>query len=132
MPSSIPVCPTLVAFADPAQTITELLYLGLLLAITVLHTIKSLRKADEVQLAGARFSFSTGALMGLGGAFLLVVVVANAPSAADLVASLAASPDNGLPPAAIGFLLGTMTTMVLVFVGGIAAHAVWTRQMARR
>ena len=109
-------------------TIAELVCLGLILVITILHTVKSLRKADEVQLAGARFSFSTGALMGLSSAFVLVIV--NAPGAAELIASFADSSKNGLPPAAV--VLGTMTTMVLVFVGGIAAHAVWTRQMARR
>ena len=56
-----------------------MLGLLLLLGITSVHTVKSLRDADEVQLAGARFIMSVGAV------FMLVVLALTSSMVAHVV-----------------------------------------------
>ena len=119
-------------FGEPAQTIIEILYLGVIVGITILDQIKSWRDADEVQVEGAKFSLSAGTLIGLVSAFLLVVVVTNVQGTSQFIAGMADLPVNGLPQAAIGFVLGTLTTMVLVILGTYISHATWIWRMARR
>ena len=119
-------------FEEPLQTILEVLYLGVILGITILHLVRSWREADEVQLAAARFSVSTGAVLGLVGAFSFVIIMRHVPGVAEFIASVAGFSRNELPPAAVGFALGTITTLVLVMISGYIAYAVWLWRMARR
>lgn len=119
-------------FGGPAQSVIEVLYLVLLLGITIHHTVRSLRNADEVQLAGANYTVSVGALMALACTSATVLVVPNAPFVADLITSLAVSPGSELPPAAAGFLLGMLACIVLGLVSAVIANAVWASQMARQ
>ena len=89
-------------FEEPVQTILEVLSLGALIGLTILHLVRSWREADEVQLAAARFSVATGAVLGLVGAMALVVIMRHTPSLAEFIASVAGFSRNELPPAAVG------------------------------
>ena len=119
-------------FAEPVQTILEALFLAVIIGITIADSIKSWREADEVQQAGARFSVSVGAASGLACAFAFVIVLRNVPGVGEFIAGIAAFASNGLPPAAVGFALGALTTLVLVVVGFYVAYAVWAWRMARQ
>lgn len=109
-------------FGEPAQTIIEVAYLGVLLAITVLSAA---RNTDEVEVAAARFSAAVGAYVGIGCTVGLVLVMARVPAVSRWIDSLVQSPQSALPPAATGFGLGAMTAVFLVFVCAIIAYAGW-------
>ncbi len=120
-------------FEDPLQTILEVLYLGVILGITILHLVRSWREADEVELATTTFSVAAGAVFGLLGASALLVVMPNVPIVTEFIGGLATiSPKNKLPPPAAGFALGIATTLLLIMISGFIAYAVRVRWMARR
>ena len=109
-------------FGEPAQTILEVIYLSILLVITVWETT---RNADEVEVAAARFSASSGACAGIVCTVGLLMVMTRVPAVAEYVAALAESPANNLPAAATGFDLGAMTAILLMFVCAVIAYAAW-------
>jgi len=107
-------------FDEPAQTILEVIYLCIILGITVWETI---RNADEVEVADARFSASAGAYTGTICTVGLLIAMTHVPAIAEFVAALAESPANDLPPAVTGFGLGAMTAILLMFFCAIIAYA---------
>ncbi len=109
-------------FGEPAQTILEVIYLCILLAITAWETTHN---TDEVEVAAARFSASTGAYAGIVCTVGLLIVMTHVPAAADFIAALAESPADDLPPAATGFGLGAMAAILLMFVCAICTYAAW-------
>lgn len=115
-------------FGEPAQTILEVIYLCILLGITVWETT---RNADEVEVAAARFSASSGAYAGIVCTVGLLIVMTRVPAVAEFIAALAESPSNDLPPAATGFGLGAMAAILLMFVCAIIAYAAWSWRSAR-
>ena len=115
-------------FGEPAQTILELIYLGILLGVTVWETT---RNKDEVEVAAARFSASAGAYAGVIATVGLLIVMTRVPAVASFVATLAESPANDLPPAATGFGLGAMAAILLMLVSAIIAYAAWSWRSAR-
>lgn len=118
-------------FEDPLQTTLELLLLGVILGITILDSIRSWREADEVQLAVTRSSILAGTALGIMGAISSIVVIRYVPGVADLITSMAEFPPIGLSRAAAGFVLGAITTVILVFIGGLTAYALSAWRMAR-
>lgn len=115
-------------FGEPVQTILEVIYLCILLGITV---SKIPRNTDEVEVAAARFSASAGAFAGIVCTVGLLIVMTRVPAVAEFVAALAESPANDLPPAAAGFGLGAVAAILLMFVCGIIAYAVWSWRATR-
>lgn len=109
-------------FGEPVQTIIEVAYLAVLLAITVLYAA---RNTDEVEVAAARFSAATGAYAGIGCTIVLVLIMARVPAVTSWIDSLAQSPQSALPPAATGFGLGAITAVFMMLVCAIIAHAGW-------
>ncbi len=109
-------------FGEPAQTILEVIYLCLLLGITVWETT---RNTDEVEVAAARFSASTGAYAGMVCTVGFLVVMTRVPAMAEFIATLAESPASGLPPAATGFGLGAMAAILVMFVCAMLTYAAW-------
>ena len=106
-------------FEEPSQTIFEVAYLAVLLAITVLYAT---RNTDEVEVAAARFSTAMGAYVGIGCTVGLVLIVARVPAVAGWVDSLAQSLQSALPPAATGFGLGAMAAVLLILVSAVIAY----------
>ena len=109
-------------FGEPAQTILEVIYLCLLLGITAWETT---RNTDEVEVAAARFSASTGAYAGMVCTVGFLVVMTRVPAMAEFIATLAESPASGLPPAATGFGLGAMAAILVMFVCAMLTYAAW-------
>jgi hypothetical protein len=115
-------------FGEPAQTILEVIYLCIILSISVLEAT---RNTDEVEVAAARFSASTGAYAGIVCTVGLLIVMTRVPVVARFIATLAESPSNDLPAAATGFGLGAMAAILLMFVCAIIAYAAWSWRSAR-
>ena len=115
-------------FGEPAQTALEVIYLCVILGITFLVAT---RNTDEVEIAAARFSASTGAYAGIVCTIGLLIAMTRAPGVAEFIADLAQSSSSDLPPAATGFGLGAMTATLLMFVCGIVAYAAWLWRSSR-
>jgi hypothetical protein len=115
-------------FGEPAQTVVEVIYLSIILGISV---FEATRNTDEVEVAGARFSVSAGAIAGIVCTVGLLVVMTRVPALAQFIAILAESPSNNLPPAAAGFGLGAMAAILLMFVCAILSYAAWSWRITR-
>lgn len=115
-------------FGEPAQTILEVIYLGIILGITVLA---ARRNTDEVQVAAARVSVSAGAYAGIVCTVGLLIVITRVPEVAAFIATVAESRSNDRPPAATGFGLGAMAAILLMFVCAIIAYAAWSWRATR-
>ncbi|MDJ0655595.1 MAG: hypothetical protein QNJ40_15635 [Xanthomonadales bacterium] len=115
-------------FGEPAQTILEVSYLCVIFGIVVWE---SRRNADEVEIAAARFITAIGAYAGIACTVGFLIVMTRSTAVADFIASLAESPANDLPPAAVGFGLGAMTVITLMFLCAIIAYAAWSWRAAR-
>ena len=98
---------------------------GWVLGFSTWSLLRHWRIADEVQLAATKFSFVTGACVGLAIAFAFVVLMRLAPPVADFVANIAAFSNNGLPLAAVGFALGSLATMLIVMISTIVGYVFW-------
>ena len=61
----------------------------------------------------------------------LLIVVTRVPAVAGFIATLAESPSNGLPPAATGFGLGAMASILLMLVCAIIAYTAWSWRSTR-
>ncbi len=111
---------------DPfGETSGKIALVGLISGFSVWSLLRHWRVADEVQLAATKFSFVTGACVGLATAFAFVVVMRITPSVADFVANIASLSSNELPSAAVGFALGSLSTMLLVMIASIIANVFW-------
>lgn len=107
-------------FGEPIQTVLEVIYLCVILGITVVVTT---RNSDEVEVATARFSASAGAYAGIVCTVGLLIVMTRVPAVAEFIATAAESRSNNLPPAATGFGLGAMATILLMLVCAIIVYA---------
>ena len=109
-------------FGDAGQ---KIVLLALMVGFSVWAFMRHLRQADEVQLAATKFGAVTGTGFGLLTAFVFIVAMRYTPAVADFVASLAAFSNNELPPAAVGFALGSLSTVLFVIITGVVAQALW-------
>lgn len=107
------------------EAIGKIALVGLISGFSAWSLLRHRRLADEVQLAATKFSFVTGACVGLATAFTFIIVMRVTPSVADFVANIAAFSSNELPPAAVGFALGSLSTMFLVMIASIIANVFW-------
>lgn len=119
-------------FQEPLQSILELGYLGIIVGITVWEAVRPGANTDEVQLAAARFSASTGAYAGIVCTVGFLIVMTRVPAVAGFIVSLAEAPGNSLPPAAAGFGLGAMASILCMFVCGLVAYAGWFWRTTQR
>ena len=123
---SVVVVILLIVIVDPfGEASGKIVLVGLVSGFSAWSLLRHWRIADEVQLAATKFSFVTGACVGLAITFVFVVLMRIAPPVADFVANVAAFSNNGLPTAAVGFALGSLTSMLLVMISIIIANVFW-------
>ena len=103
----------------------KVLLLGGLVAFAAWAVLRHSREADEVEMAATKFGATTGATIGLLTAFVFVVAMRYVPVLAASIAQIADTSSNGLPPAAVGFALGSLSTILIVLCTGIFAKALW-------
>jgi hypothetical protein len=103
----------------------KIVLLGLLVGFSTWSFVRHWRQADEVQLASTKFGTSAGTGIGLLVAFGFVVAMRHIPSVSQSIASIAARSNNELPPAAVGFALGSLSTILIILFIGVAAKALW-------
>ncbi len=85
------------------------------------------RNKDEVQRAAVFEGFAWGALVGVGLIFASIFVVRYAPGLADWLQATALRAHNGLPPAAVGFAVGAMFSLMVVWMSMFISRALWWR-----
>ena len=117
-----------VPFGEPVQTILEVIYLCVLLAITVWE---SRENTDEVRIAAARFIASTATYVGIVCTVGFLIVMTRFPTVAAYIASVADTSANHLPPAAAGFGLGAIAVIAVILVCGIITGAAWFWRASR-
>ena len=123
---SVVVVILVLIIVDPfGEASGKIALVGLVSGFSVWALLRHWRMADEVQLAATKFSFVTGACVGLAIAFAFVVLMRLTPSVAEFVANIAAFSNNGLPLAAVGFALGSLATMLLVMISTIIGYVFW-------
>ena len=76
-------------------------------------------------MAATKFGATAGATVGLLTAFVFVVAMRYVPAVAESIAQIADKSSNSLPPAAVGFALGSLTTILLVLFASMLAKAFW-------
>lgn len=103
----------------------KVVVLGLMVGFSVWAFVRHFRHADEVQLTATRFGAVAGVGIGVLTAIAFVVAMRYSPAIATSIANLAAFSSNELPPAAVGFAIGSMSTVVVVLITGCAAQALW-------
>lgn len=87
--------------------------------------IRVLRGPDEVQSAGVRFSLAFGAGAGVPLTVVFVMIMRHTPPVAEVITSIAAFSNNELSPAAVGFGLGAVFTVLVVVFFFIASNIIW-------
>jgi hypothetical protein len=80
---------------------------------------------DEVQRSSAFEGFTWGALVGLGLIHASIIAVRFWPAMSDWLQGAALHATNGLSPAAVGFALGSLFSMMAVWTSLIASWGLW-------
>lgn len=103
----------------------KVVLLGLMVAYSAWAFSRHFRNADEVELTATRFGAVAGVGIGLLTALAFVLAMRYSPAVAASIAKLAAFSNNDLPPAAVGFAMGSLSTFILVVITAYAAKAFW-------